>query len=429
MALPGFDFVRFPAAADEEGNPDARLVAWYQASSAGFHDSVATPERMRTTLDHVVRDARRYVSVHDAALPEGLDGLGVPVGTYATLDKRLNVGDAQMIDAHLITGVTVRPTHRRRGILRELITTDLAEAAERGVSVALLTASEASIYRRFGFGKASFTRTIRVDTGPRFALVGEPSGRIEVVDAAWLGEHLEPIFAAFHARTPGSLERTARYADSALGAGPGETAPTPTTRAAVHLDEGGTPDGYVTYKAVGTEPQQTLEVIDLVAATPDAYLGLWEFLASVDLTASVRWDLAPVDDPLLWALRDSRCVTVESVDDVLWARILDPIAAFERRAYRPVRASETIRVHDPLGYADGLFRFTVDEGESVVRRADSGAASLELPVSALGSLLLGTVAPSVLVRAGEATTSSPASLPALDALFAPLATPYCIAHF
>lgn len=422
MALPGFDIVHFPAAADEEGNPDARTAAWHRATSAGFHDTVPTAERLRHALDHVVRDGRRYTSVYDTQLPDGLDGLAVPVGTYARFDKQLNVG-GRMLDAHLITGVTVRPTHRRRGILREMITSDLAEAASRGVAVALLTVSEASIYRRFGFGKATFTRTITVDTGARFGLASKPSGRVEVVDAGWLADHTATIFAAFHAATFGSLERSSRYSDSVLGAAPSEPTPAPSTRAAVHLDESGTLDGYVTYKSV----DGALEVVDLVAATTDAFLGLWQYLASVDLATSVKWDLAPVDDPLTWALSDSRGIAVSSIDDMLWARILDPIAAFEARAYLPARASALVRVQDALGYADGLFRFTVADGRAQVERVESGAAELTLDASGLGSLLLGSVRPSVLAAAGEATIAGDAAT--LDLLFAPVATPYCIAHF
>ncbi|NQX14141.1 GNAT family N-acetyltransferase [Microbacteriaceae bacterium VKM Ac-2855] len=424
MALPGFDIQHFPAAADDDGLADARTTAWNQATSAGFHDVAASPERMRTTLDHVVRDGREYISVYDAALPTGLDGLSVPVGTYASFTKSLNVGGGRMLDAHLITGVTVRPTHRRRGILRELITNDLASASE---AVALLTVSEASIYRRFGFGKATFTRTIRVDTGARFGLVTAPGGRVETVEAGWLREHLEAVFAAFHAATPGSLDRTSRYTDSVLGTEIGGSGPAPSTRAAVHLDDAGTIDGYVTYKAVGEDSNRSLEVVDLVAATTDSYLGLWQFLGAVDLVNHVRWDLAPVDDPLTWALRDSRAITVESVDDVLWARILDPIAAFEARAYLATQADALVRVHDALGHADGLFRFTVRDGSATVERVDSGDAALTLDVSALGSLLLGSARPSVLAAAGEAMIDGDRA--ALDLLFAPLATPYCIAHF
>ena len=52
----------------------------------------------------------------------------------------------------MITDVTVSPAHRRKGLLRRLITDDLADAARRGLPLAALTVSETTIYGRFGFG-------------------------------------------------------------------------------------------------------------------------------------------------------------------------------------------------------------------------------------------------------------------------------------
>ena len=62
-----------------------------------------------------------------------------------------------------LTWVSVEITHRRRGILRALIERQLREAAARGVPVAVLTASEASIYGRFGFGVATRAATRVID--------------------------------------------------------------------------------------------------------------------------------------------------------------------------------------------------------------------------------------------------------------------------
>lgn len=443
MALPGFVFSRFPATVLDDGTPDGPTAAWMYAASAAFHDSVQSDEQLRQAGANVVRDARTYTSVYDEAAPDGFDGKAVPIATFGTFPKQLNLGRDRFVDAHLITGVTVRPTHRRRGLLRELMTNDLHDAAERGFGVALLTASEASIYRRFGFGKASFTRVVRVDTGPRFALLNQPAGRIEVVDPLWLAPRTEQLFTDFHRSTAGSLERTARYKDSVLGAKPGETGPAASTRAAVHVAADGTIDGYVTFRVEeGKLPgeQSRLEVIDLIWASDDAYLGLWQHLASVDLMQLVRWDSAPIDDPLTWALRDSRCIAVESVEDMLWVRILDVVSSFEARPYLG-DGSVTIRVHDALGYAAGDFRIEISSGSSgprdsagsptVTRLGDAGAADgidLELDASTLGSLLLGSVRPSVLARAGDATIAAGAA-ERLDAFFAPTATPYCISHF
>ena len=53
------------------------------------------------------------------------------------------------------TIITVQPTHRRRGVLRAMMTAHLDEIRERGEPLAGLWASETSIYGRFGFGQAA----------------------------------------------------------------------------------------------------------------------------------------------------------------------------------------------------------------------------------------------------------------------------------
>ena len=54
-----------------------------------------------------------------------------------------------------LTNVTVAPTHRRRGLLRRMITNDLRSAADRGEPVGIPIASEYPIYGRFGYGAAA----------------------------------------------------------------------------------------------------------------------------------------------------------------------------------------------------------------------------------------------------------------------------------
>ena len=73
----------------------------------------------------------------------------------------------------------------------------------------------------------------------------------------------------------------------------------------MHLDAAGTPDGYVAYRpGPRKDGHRAIKVSDLVALTPAAYLRLWRFLADLDLSDTVEWDRAPVDDPISWALVD-----------------------------------------------------------------------------------------------------------------------------
>ncbi|MBP9087090.1 MAG: GNAT family N-acetyltransferase, partial [Kofleriaceae bacterium] len=76
------------------------------------------------------------------------------VATTASYNMEIVVPGGTLPMAGL-TNVTVRPTHRRRGLLRALIGHHLDDAKARGFAASGLWASEASIYRRFGYGMAA----------------------------------------------------------------------------------------------------------------------------------------------------------------------------------------------------------------------------------------------------------------------------------
>ena len=66
-----------------------------------------------------------------------------------------------------VTVVTVAPSFRRRGLLREMMTHQLTDVAKRGREpVALLWASESSIYGRFGYGEALNRYRLTGETRP-----------------------------------------------------------------------------------------------------------------------------------------------------------------------------------------------------------------------------------------------------------------------
>ena len=76
------------------------------------------------------------------------------VGTAASFPCELNVPGGHG-PSGIISFVSTQPTHRRKGILTEMIGRQLELIRERGESCAVLTASESSIYARFGFGIAT----------------------------------------------------------------------------------------------------------------------------------------------------------------------------------------------------------------------------------------------------------------------------------
>ncbi|WP_323961738.1 GNAT family N-acetyltransferase [Arthrobacter sp. JZ12] len=421
----------FTAAQGSDLSGEGAFAAWLEGVRFGFHQARVEPDDVPALAEAYDADGRILWGAYDDNGGTHAWDPRIPVATYATMVNSLNVGGGRLLDAHLVTSVTVRPTHRRKGLLRRMITQDLQGAADRGLAIAALTASEATIYGRFGFGAAALTTSVEVDVRERFELTAPSYGRMEVVEPRSAVELADAIFAGFHARARGSVGRQYSYARMASGLW-GEERPRPDNglRTAVHYDDDGRPDAYVSYKFNGWDSTPTtVRVKDLVAVSDAAYLEIWRYLGSLDLIDRVTFHAAPVQDPLPWALSDRRCRTLKSDEDALWLRILDPLVALETRFYES-DGTLTVRVADALRHAAGTFKIVAEAGSAVVSRLEEGTqADIDLDVSALGSLYLGGVDATILASAGRISASSPDALGLADRLFGVARQPYCVTHF
>ncbi|MEA5454344.1 GNAT family N-acetyltransferase [Sinomonas sp. JGH33] len=417
-----------PSLPGEEGYERTR--EWIRAVGSGFYDKRRPDEYAAKIAACFVVDGRKLTGAYQqGSVPAGTLPSEVPVATFGTFRKTLNAGYGALVPAHLITAVTVRTSHRRRGLLRRLMTEDLARTKRDGVPVAALTASEASIYRRFGFGVATAERRITVSTGPRFRLAVPSDRRVEAADPTALLDLAPQIFARVHRVTPGSVDRQDRYRLAAGGQWDDDGGEDHALRAALHFGPAGEPDGYVTYSFRGwAHEPHTMDVQDLVAATPEAYLALWEFLGSLDLVRRVSWGEAPAEDPLAWALEDPRALKAEAASDMLWLRILDVPAALTARRYG-VDGALVLDVADGLGLAGGRFRLRVADGTARVEEADGAEPDLVLDVAELASMYVGGVRATTLWEAGRIVEAKPGAVLAADRLFAVERAARCLTHF
>lgn len=416
-----------------DGEVPSEVAAWQQAVSLGFYGDSLTPEVAKKLVASEQADSRMATGAFllDSQTPPGAWGPEYPVGTYASYRKTLNVGGGTLLPVHQITAVTVRPSHRRRGILRAMMGSDLTQAKAAGIPLAALTASEATIYGRFGFGVATHSNKIEVSTknGLEFIVPAAASqGVVEVADALVVRDLHNELFERVHARTFGSIGRHDMYRLIASGQGSSESMePVKKVRAALHYDAKGAVDGFVSYKT--QEP--AVEIVDFLAATDAAYLGLWNYLGSLDLIETIKWDMAPLVDPLEWAIAAKRDYKTTATQDHLWLRILDVPAALAAREYA-TDGQLILHVGDPLGHASGIFSIDVlHEKATVTRRPEDGSvqAELSMGVSELSSLYLGTISARALRAAGRIREDVPGAVERFDALFASSVQAHCLTGF
>jgi len=346
---------------------------------------------------------------------------GQLVGTADAATSGLTLPGGAIVSHAAVTRIGVLPSFTRKGIATELMRHQLHDFAARDEVVATLRASEATIYGRYGYGVASSSQSVEVQTA-RAALrpdVGA-GGPVRLLDPAQAWDVLPRIYAANRPSRPGTVDRPAVWwqglrlrTESFSGA----------SYVAAH-GEPGSESGFARYRPIGTDTwfvsdQRTIVVEDFFAPTTDAYLGLMRFLLGLDLVDRVTFWMLPVDDPLPWLLLDRRAVKVTAVHDETWLRVVDAQEALAARRYKGDGAV-AIAVNDPLLQNNSAtFIIAADGAEKTARRPQ-----LHVGVEGLGAVLLGGASWRSLAAAGLARADDPTALAVADQLFAVPDAPY-----
>ncbi|MGC0419490.1 GNAT family N-acetyltransferase [Embleya sp. AB8] len=374
---------------------------------------------------------------------------GRPVGTAGAFSFELTLPGGMLVPTSGVTAVGVLPSHRRRGVLRAMMRHQLTELRARGEFLSVLLASEALIYRRFGYGPATYTQRLTVprhraafalprahgtadapvtgsDVGSDAGLdsgsdLGSDFGSVELLRRAECGEILEEVYDRYRRTQPGALSRPHHWWASGAGHAPISRAP---RYVAVHRDADGVPDGYASYSLGESD---TLTVDETIAVDDVAYTALARFVLEHDLVAQVVFEHFPPEHPLRWQLADFNAGQVSHDTDWLWVRLLDVPRALTARGWR-TDGELVLDVDDPFLGEHGRHLLTVRNGRADCVPTDR-EPDLSLDVTDLGSVYLGGTTPSTLVRAGHIRAHRPGAATLADELFRAERSPHCLHRF
>lgn len=336
------------------------------------------------------------------------------VGHAAAFDRQMTVPGAVLPCAH-VTGVGVAPTHRRRGILRSLMTRQLRDTAAAGREpIAALWASESAIYPRFGYGYAGG----RLRFEARVPDTGFPApgvGRLRAASPAAVRSELVKVYDEARATRPGWSSRDENWWTYLLADTASRRDGFTPLRAILHEDPEGTVDGYALWRSqrrwTDRGPEGEVQIQELAALGPDAYRELWRFLLSIDLVRTVTYGMATPDEPLLHLVPEPRHLGA-TLADALWVRVVSLPEALRARSYR-TPFDVVIEVTDPLLPENaGRWRVTPDACDRTTAPADLACDILDL-----GAVYLGGTSLSTLARAGRVRELRRGALSAVDTAF------------
>jgi predicted acetyltransferase len=349
---------------------------------------------------------------------------GQIVGTSGAFSLTMTVPGSQVACGGT-TAVAVLPTHRRRGLLREMMRAHLDDVREHGEPIAALWASDSAIYGRFGYGCASICHDIEIEVGrARWNRLAPDPAPARLVDRADALDLAPPLYDRLRAVTPGFFDRTpVWWEDRSLRDGePYREGGTGLRYVVVDGEDG--IDGFATYR---TKPAWDLHgagrvvLRDLFAATPEAWSGLWSLLVNQDLVKTTGGGLRPTWDPVFDLLAGTRRAKTTRLD-ALWVRLMDIPMALEARSYSS-RIDLVLGVSDPIGDVSGSYRLQAGpEGAECAPTTDEPSVWLDL--EDLSSGYMGHARFRELARSGRVAGDA-ASITALDSAFFWDPGPWC----
>ena len=352
------------------------------------------------------------------------------VGTAGVFPFRLTI-PGNVVDAAGVTMVGVLPSHRRRGILRSMMEIQMLDARKRSEHVAILWASEESIYQRFGYGFASSQGHINIERERATFLDDEgPVGRSRMVPTEERLKVLPSIYDRIRKDTPGMYERSQTWWEAHSLYDPEHLrhGASPYFCAVVELD--GSPSAYAVYRiksrwAEDTTPASVVEVHEALATSPAATREMWRYLFGIDLVQRITAYYLPADWPVFLMVPEPRRLRFSSSDS-LWLRIVDVEGALADRSY----ATETVLVLDviddfcPWNHAC----WKLDTGTGRATRTNE-APDLRMKVNALAGPYLGGFTFSELAAADRIVEVTNGALERADAAFRTSRKPWCPENF
>lgn len=404
------------------------LPIWEPAPAAWHPGPGCWPARTPPSEEDLARSAATLLQ--EGFRPQAAFVDGRLVGGSGLLSLEITVPGTAPVAMGGVTSTGVLPTHRRRGLLRALMTAMLRDCRDRGEPLAGLGASEGGIYSRYGFSPATFQVRWELErSAARFLGASPAVDGLELVSAdtaraAWpnLHERARRLRVGEVSVRPGAW-------DNLSGAARGTDGP---LRFLAHHGADGQVDGLAHFRTPWSADQHyagTVQVDAFEAVTGTAYGALWRLLSDLDLTRRVVVAGRPTDEPLRWMLTDPRALRITRSADNLWLRLVDVGAALQARTY-PTPGNLVLDVTDELLTENqGRWRLDAEPTGALCRLEPGATPDLTLGVDALASLYLGGVSPATLAAAGRITVRRPAALGTLTRLFAQDPAPYNAAGF
>jgi predicted acetyltransferase len=335
--------------------------------------------------------------------------------------RRINGG---AISYGAVGPVACLAQHRRKGYVNRLLRMSLERMREQGIAMSGLYTPHDALYRRCGWERAEGKkRYVFQAKDVSLRLRGQPGTLEPVMADDW--QRLDAVYRRYACPRNGPLHRPEPWWREMIFY---DHFQNKAREAFLWLDGSGEAQGFIVYTWAPTGPEpmagQELFVRDMVALTPDAYLGQWQHLLAHDIAQRIVVHV-PLHDPFADLVVDPWKVEVQRAEGAM-IRIVDVGQALALRPYcGRGGVSFTMRVIDSSApWNDGVWRVEADQGRMQAQRTEA-EADMELSVNFLAPLFTGFIRPDQAAGVGMLKVHREQALTQAQEAFAVSHPPYC----
>lgn len=394
------------------------LPAFFQTLAYAFSEE-PLPVKEATPRRHAAHDYGRFFATYDGSEIVGTSG-------YFEFTTTIPGGELPCAG---VTMIGVLPTHRRRGVMSNMMMKMFEDARDQGRPIATLWASEEAIYRRFGYGMTTLETWIDIEPHRATFRDRPPAiGRTRLLDKKEASKILPDVYEQVRALTPGMNARNDEWwkwstlydgKESREGRGP--------LFMALWENEG-RPEAYALYR-IKTKwvegdsfGSHDVEATEVIATSTVGAREIWRFLFGIDLVGRVKGRTGPGAHPLFLMLDEPRRARAR-VSDGIWLRLLDIGQALEARTYAAEDELLIDVVDRVCPWNSGVWQ--VAWGGTPEASKKRAKPDLRVDVADLASVYFGGFTWAQLMLAGRCKQLRPGAVARADAMFATEVAPWC----
>jgi predicted acetyltransferase len=330
-----------------------------------------------------------------------------------------------------ITWVSTHPLYRRQNGLRRVTEAHYKKLHDSGgPSIAVLQASLAAIYQRYGYAAVSTKNIYSIEPQYiRFVFSPIIPGHLREATEKDIDSMVD-IYNRYALSKTGYLKRGRGMATGAGNFTVLNTRP-PAIQMKLIYSENGRDLGYVIYnnsRDTSVDPLgQRLAISDIAYLTPSAYQAIWKYFSKMDIITRLEWGRAPTDDPLLHLLQEPRKLNCTSADGLL-GRIVDVERAMPQRIYNDEGRITFEIMDDICDWNRGPWQLEVTQSGNKIQRTTL-SPQITMPVSTLAMLFFGQINASQAAAMGRLEVNHPDKLKLWDSIMRTTYRPACADAF